>query len=580
MLPSCRDCTPVGHNEGVDIDAFLSALSKLAPEARTILVALSGGGDSVALLRLLGAGPQQLHAAHFDHALRPGSGADARFVAELCRACGVPLQTERAEVRAISAAKGWNLEDGARRLRYSFLARAAKRAGADVIVTAHTQDDQAETVLLQLLRGAAYLRGMPARRGAIVRPVLSVSRAALRAYLQDLGQTWLEDESNRDSARARAWLRLDVIPELEARYPALKTTLARLAGLQRDAVDDLETRARHFIRDSVIDASALAAHPPALQRTALKLLLEDGGSVPDALHLEQLRAALGAPAPFRLALPGDKLARLAYGQLEVIAAQSATPTAVTPTLELPAEVDPEKLAEFPLRFYRTRAPGDRIRLAGGSKKLSDLLIDAKVPRERRDSVRLLASAPRGPAEVLWVEGIATDVRVARTSTAAITDLITERDAEFMATALRYAKAAAAAGEVPIGAVVVTGDVILAAAANTTRAACDPSAHAEVNVLRDAAKQRGDWRLSDCTLYVTLEPCPMCFGAMLAAHVPRLVYGATNRRDGALGGVFDLRQHAWKRGLSVRGGVRAEQAEQLLSEFFGSRRGKAETDDIP
>ena len=185
-----------------------------------------------------------------------------------------------------------------------------------------------------------------------------------------------------------------------------------------------------------------------------------------------------------------------------------------------------------------------IRLAGGTKKLSALFIDRKVPREARDAVRVLASNER----VLWVEGVAVEVSVARASA--------DADVRFMKRALVLAEQAAQRGELPVGAVVVHGGEITAEAHNETEALRDPTAHAEVLALRRAAEALGDWRLSDCTLFVTLEPCPMCFGAALQAHLGRLVYGAENRLEGALGSVTDLRARpleAWAGGARRRAG---------------------------
>ena len=199
-----------------------------------------------------------------------------------------------------------------------------------------------------------------------------------------------------------------------------------------------------------------------------------------------------------------------------------------------------------------------------------MLIDRKVPRERRDGLAVLATAPVGPSEVLWLEGVATDVRVAGA----------DPDVPWMRRALMQAERAAQAGEVPVGAVVVCGGEIVAAAFNTTRSDADPTAHAELKALREAARVLGDWRLGGCTLFVTLEPCPMCFGAALSAHLSRVVYGATNHREGALGGTADLREQPWKRTLEVRGGVLARDAERLLQAFFASQRAvSAPEDDV-
>jgi tRNA(Ile)-lysidine synthase len=200
-------------------------------------------------------------------------------------------------------------------------------------------------------------------------------------------------------------------------------------------------------------------------------------------------------------------------------------------------------------------------LAAGSKKISDLLIDRKIPREERDRLRILASG----REVLWVEGVAADVRVAKKRQ--------DDDFYWMRQALTLAQEAADRGELPVGAVVVKEGKLIGSGANLSEATNDPSAHAEMQALRQAAQELGDWRLDACTLYVTLEPCPMCFGAILQAHLPRLVYGAVNKREGALGGVTDLREANWKRAFEVREGVLAKESSRLLSLFFERRRSK-------
>lgn len=550
----------------MDVSPVLQRLEALAPGARTLLVAVSGGGDSVALLRLLEGGPHRLVVAHVDHALRPGSADEAAFVGALCEARGLPCHTTRLEVARIAGERGWNLEDAARRLRYDFLARTAKRLGADAILTAHTQDDHAETVLMQLLRGAAHATGIPAQRGLVVRPLLGVSRRRLRDYLEGLKQPFLEDETNTDTRRTRAWLRHEVLPQLALRYPDVSEKLARFAELQREQADVLQAQAQRLFRDGGLELARLRHEPPALQRTAVATLLQDAGVAPDTLHLEQIRRSLTVTTPTRLSLPKNKHARIAYGRLEIVSDAVSQPLPSDLPATLPTDLDPTKLAAFPKLYRRTRAPGDYIRLAGGSKKLSDLLIDRKVPRELRDSLAVLATDPVGPSEVLWVEGVATDVRVARARP--------DPDVTWMQQALAQAERAALAGEVPVGAVVVRGDALLAAAANTTRSDADPTAHAELKALREAARVLGDWRLEGCTLYVTLEPCPMCFGAVLSAHLSRVVCGATNHREGALGGVADLREHPWKRTLTVRAGVLARDAERLLEDFFASQRAAA------
>jgi tRNA(adenine34) deaminase len=140
-------------------------------------------------------------------------------------------------------------------------------------------------------------------------------------------------------------------------------------------------------------------------------------------------------------------------------------------------------------------------------------------------------------------------------------------------ALDEARAALATGDVPVGAVVVDGaGAVIGAGRNEREATGDPLAHAEIVALRAAAAGRGAWRLDDCTLVVTLEPCVMCAGAVLAARVPRLVFGAWDEKAGAVGSVQDvLRDRRGPHSIEVVAGVAADECAALLTEFFAGRR---------
>ena len=149
---------------------------------------------------------------------------------------------------------------------------------------------------------------------------------------------------------------------------------------------------------------------------------------------------------------------------------------------------------------------------------------------------------------------------------------TALDERFMAAALALAEAAAREGEVPVGAVLVLDDAILAEAGNAPIRLSDPTAHAEIRVLREAGTRAGNYRLPGSTLYVTLEPCPMCAAAMVHARVERLVFGAADPRTGAAGSVMNLAQDSrLNHRLVVAGGVLAARAADLLQEFFRARR---------
>ncbi len=150
----------------------------------------------------------------------------------------------------------------------------------------------------------------------------------------------------------------------------------------------------------------------------------------------------------------------------------------------------------------------------------------------------------------------------------------------MAAALEEARSAALAGEVPVGAVVVHGGEIIARGANRTVRDQDPTAHAEMLALREASGALGSWRLVGCTLYVTLEPCAMCAGALVLARVDRVVFGAWDDKAGMAGSVGDLLRHPrLNHRPAVQGGVEGEVSATLLREFFALRRGP-EFVDLP
>jgi tRNA(adenine34) deaminase len=150
----------------------------------------------------------------------------------------------------------------------------------------------------------------------------------------------------------------------------------------------------------------------------------------------------------------------------------------------------------------------------------------------------------------------------------------QRDQAFMGLAIAQAHAAAAAGEVPVGAVVVRDHQVIAAAFNRPISDHDPCAHAEILALRQAAQTVNNYRLTDCSLYVTLEPCLMCTGAMFHARLKEVIYGATDPKTGVAGSVMNLfESEQLNHHAVVRGGVRAEECGELLQTFFAARRSK-------
>jgi len=270
--------------------AHAIAAHQLLRRADRVLVGVSGGADSVALLhilvRLQPSFNLTLYVVHVDHQLRPASAADAEFVGTLAERFHVPVIIERRDVAALCRKARWSLEDGARRIRYQCFLEAARRYTADAIALAHTADDQAETVLMRLVRGSGLtgLAGIPAARLTegvrIVRPLLTVWRRDITRYLDGERLPHREDPSNEDVRFVRNRIRHELLPLLARDYnPNIKGALIQLAEqsrcdstyLQASALRQWKRLARPSRSGSVtMTVRTLARQPKALQRQLVR----------------------------------------------------------------------------------------------------------------------------------------------------------------------------------------------------------------------------------------------------------------------------------------------------------------------
>ena len=149
------------------------------------------------------------------------------------------------------------------------------------------------------------------------------------------------------------------------------------------------------------------------------------------------------------------------------------------------------------------------------------------------------------------------------------------DTQWMALAIEQAKQAQEVGEVPVGAILIQNNQLIVSAHNQPISNNDPTAHAEIQLLRAAGKQLNNYRLSNTTLYATLEPCTMCLGAIVHARVSRIVFGAYDQKSGVCGSCIDLpNSQCFNHSISIQGGILAEQCKELLQQFFKSRRTNA------
>jgi tRNA(Ile)-lysidine synthase len=391
--------------------------SGLVRPGEPLLVMVSGGGDSVALLDIAGRLGASVSALHVNYGLREGADADEALVRRLCEVRDVALTVERVEL----GGEG-NLQERARDARYALAERIAEGDYA----AAHTASDQAETVLYRLAvsPGSRALHGMAPRRGRLVRPLLGATRDEVRDYLRARGLEWREDPSNADRRFARARVRHDVVEALRELSPAVERTIAETARQLREEAELLDAAVREALVElgggPAISLDALRELPSPLQRLVLRELagrtlsrreltellgvgsqgtksLDLGRGLRAVAEYGTLRFARDPdaqpPAPVRLTVPGH--AR--FGDWELQAAVGGVgDVAVT-------HVGPS----VTVRAWRD---GDRMRPTGlgGSKSLQDLFTDRKVPRALRRTLPVVEA----DGEIVWVAGVAVDERFA------------------------------------------------------------------------------------------------------------------------------------------------------------------------
>jgi tRNA(Ile)-lysidine synthase len=289
--------------------ALILPATPLVPGDR-VAVALSGGADSTALLLLVHAAnalPRNslgigLSAVHINHTLRGDeSEADQRFVEELCGRLDIPLHLHRADTHEYAAQHKQTIEEAARNLRYAFFAELFAQGKANKILTAHTLDDQAETVLMKLLRGA-WLEGLSAIApvlevpgGKILRPLLNTRREELRGYLRGRHQPWRDDSSNSDEAFTRNRIRHTVLPVLREENPSIDQTLANVAELAREEEARWNIELQKLLPQLILPGKPVRgggrANSTQLGEQTLALELDRLKSLDPALRRRVVRAA-------------------------------------------------------------------------------------------------------------------------------------------------------------------------------------------------------------------------------------------------------------------------------------------------
>ena len=239
---------------------------------KTVLCAVSGGRDSMALLHVLLEMARRegfaVAAAHYNHRLRESAARDEALVREHCAALGLPFFAGCGDVRAYAKARGTSIEDAARTMRYAFLQDTAHECGADFIATAHHRQDNAETLLLHLLRGSGLngLGGITPVRGNIIRPLLAADRADIEQYIEENAIPYADDESNRDTVYTRNRLRHEFLPLLEEIAPGSVGRIADTALRLRTDEDFLRQYCETLLPEGAteIPTSLLRREHPAV----------------------------------------------------------------------------------------------------------------------------------------------------------------------------------------------------------------------------------------------------------------------------------------------------------------------------
>ncbi len=435
------------------VERYLDA-EGLLPPAVGVVVGVSGGADSVALLaalRELSSRPERngrLTVAHLHHGLRTSADADAKFVQELADRWHLPCVIAHQDVAVEARRCGRGMEETGRQMRYAFLRQAAEQVGAAYVAVGHHADDNIETVLYRIIRGTHLrgLAGIPAARPLgdsnirLIRPLLACTRDEIENFCTAQGLSWCRDETNADVGFRRNFIRHELLPLLRARLnPRADEALERLAAAAAEVEQYLTQQAKDVLRQSIcyadritmkLDAAMLATQPPILRKVAMRLALEDLGLPLRTMATERFDAlcALVEPdGPRAVSLPGAFIARR-HGRVVVLAGNVPPSDVRAESVELscPGEVDLQdgrkvlcRIEPFDPKAFAThcqkhtegreildadvihgplicrpRKAGDVFRPLGcsGRQSVSDFLTNSKLDADARKDVRCICDS--------------------------------------------------------------------------------------------------------------------------------------------------------------------------------------------
>ncbi|MBI5252624.1 MAG: tRNA lysidine(34) synthetase TilS [Desulfomonile tiedjei] len=417
-----------------------------------VVIAVSGGPDSTALMRILSSLTSQLDfgivVAHLDHALRADSFADAEFTAHAAADLGLPCRIKRVDVRALAADRSMSLEEAGRMARYEFFAEVAEEFSASTIATAHHLDDEIETFFLRIFRGSSIqgLQGIRPAHRRIIRPFIRTTRSEILNYAESQSIEYRTDPTNLETTTDRNFIRGRVLPCVRERFPSFKKPLERTMELLRQEEDYVAGLAEQLYKETVTQKeSGLSlnitrlreAHTVLVSRVILSALYKVCGQQVRVgrVHIKSATSLVYSAKPSgSVTLPGNLFLRRNYEEL-LIATKRPEAFETRHQIEITGpgvyefppsgfkirirlavrrEHDPKdadgkhravfdaKNAAFPL-ILRSTLTGDRFHPwgMGGSRKLKKIFIDLKIPRDQRKSIPLLVK----DGEILWIAGV-------------------------------------------------------------------------------------------------------------------------------------------------------------------------------
>lgn len=442
-------------------DKFLQTIKEfnmLEPKDR-VLIAVSGGTDSTALLHLLDACKDDfgitLHVAHLNHLIRKNDAElDVRYVQGLAQKLKTTITVESFDVQAYAKEKKMNLEMAARQIRYAFLERVADQIGANKIALGHTADDNVETFLMRMLRGAGLkgLCGIPPCRGKIIRPMVKIWRREIEDYVGSLKLVPRRDFTNYESRYMRNRVRLKLIPQLKIYNLNIKEIILQTILLLTEDRQYIEakaeealakTRLSHSEGEIQLEVGTLKKFEAPMRSHLLRMAIEKvKGDLSELsyAHVHDILQKLNAKEKWELHLPQGVYVSGSQGKILICSEKPGAPDKKKYRYELsiPGEIKIKELgrslraavldgyssaqiagADSKTAFVdyaaldknlviRNKREGDKFHPLGmkGSKKLQDLFVDEKIPMELRDSLPVVESG----GKIIWVGGMRIDER--------------------------------------------------------------------------------------------------------------------------------------------------------------------------